>query len=107
MATVSVTDSDGSTWTVRRWWWKTVPWQSGFATLDALIFLIVLPFMLMWPIWLASKWLGASWTVRVERDGTAVLREKVRGWGKSGERIAELAQSAQAGELSHMVIETE
>lgn len=102
-----VTDPDGVQWRVRRWWWKTVPWETGFATLDALIFLIVLPFMVMWPFWLASKWLGASWTILVERDGTQVSRENVRGWRKSGERVRELAQQAQAGTLAQTLALTE
>lgn len=50
-----VTDPDGVSWRVRRWWWKTVPWETGFATLDALIFLIVLPFMVLWPFWLGVQ----------------------------------------------------
>ncbi|VEG54303.1 Uncharacterised protein [Mycolicibacterium aurum] len=103
----TVTDPDGATWRVRRWWWRTVPWETGFSTLDALIFVIVLPFMLMWPFWLASKWLGASWTVLVECEGTKVSRELVRGWRESGRRIDELAQAAEAGELAHLVIDEE
>jgi hypothetical protein len=97
-----VTDPEGVGWTVRRWWWKTVPWETGFATLDALIFVIVLPFMLMWPFWLLAKWLGASWTILVERDGEQVAREQVRGWGASGRRIAELAEQAHTGALAHL-----
>ncbi|MGE0780221.1 hypothetical protein [Mycolicibacterium sp.] len=95
-----VTDPAGVAWTVRRWWWKTLPWETGFATLDALIFLIVLPFMVLWPFWFAAKWLGASWTLLVERDGTQVHREQVRGWRASGVRVHELAQAAAAGTLA-------
>lgn len=95
-----VEDSDGVQWRIRRWWWKTVPWETGFATLDAMILLIVLPFMLMWPFWLAAKWCGVSWTVLVECDGSEVARERVRGWRASGQRIAELAESARAGTLA-------
>lgn len=98
-----VVGPDGVEWTVRRWWWKTLPYETGFATLDALIFVIVLPFMLMWPFWLLAKWLGASWTILVERDGKQVAREHVRGWGASGRRIAELAAQARSGELAHLV----
>ena len=95
-----VVDDDGWTWTIRRWGWRTLPWQSGFATLDAVFFLIMLPFMLMWPLWLAAKWLGVSWTVQILREGEKVGRERVRGWRKSGERIAELAAEAEAGTLA-------
>ncbi|BBY61433.1 hypothetical protein [Mycolicibacterium sarraceniae] len=31
-----VTDPNGVTWSVRRWWFDASPWESGFATLDAL-----------------------------------------------------------------------
>lgn len=93
----TVKDDAGVTWKVRRWWWTTLPWHTGFQTLDALIFVVVLPFMLMWPFWLAAKWLGVSWTVLIERDGVEVGREKVQGWRRSGERIQELADEVQAG----------
>jgi hypothetical protein len=77
-----------------------VPYQSGIDLLDVLIFLVVLPFMLAWPFWLASKWLGARWSVVIERDGTKVGEEKVRGWRRSGERIQEIARRAEAGTLA-------
>ena len=97
MAKVTVTDPTGQQMTVRRWWFTPVPWETGFQTLDALIFLIVLPFMAVWPFWLALKWLGVAWEVRVERDGTVVSREKVRGWQRSGERIGQIAAAIQSG----------
>lgn len=93
----NVVGPDGVKWTVRRWWWKTIPWETGFATLDMIILLIVLPFMAAWPLWLLAKWCGVPWTVLVERDGTEVTRERVRGWRNSGQRIAELAGMAEAG----------
>lgn len=97
MARVTVTDPEGETVTVRRWWWRTLPWETGFATLDAFIFLLVLPFMLMWPVWLALKWFGVPWTILIERDGERIGRERVNGWRRSGERIYEIAASVQAG----------
>jgi hypothetical protein len=100
MAKVTVTDPDDAEWTVRRWWFTAVPYQSGIDLLDVLIFLVVLPFMLAWPFWLASKWLGARWSVVIERDGTKVGEEKVRGWRRSGERIQEIARGAEAGTLA-------
>lgn len=102
-----VVDPEGVAWRVRRWWWTPVPWETGFATLDMLILLIMLPFMVMWPFWLLAKWLGASWTIVIERDGTEVGRERVRGWRTSGQRVDELAQSAQAGTLAHLLEPTE
>jgi hypothetical protein len=95
-----VTDPEGVNWSIRRWWWRTVPWESGIALIDLIIFAIVLPFMLMWPFWLMAKWLGVPWTIVIERDGTEVGREQVRGWRRSGERIDEIARSAQAGTLT-------
>ncbi|KUH97878.1 hypothetical protein AU190_21820 [Mycolicibacterium acapulense] len=97
MARVTVTDPEGETVTVRRWWWRTIPWETGFSTLDAVIFLLVLPFMVMWPFWLLLKWLGVSWKIVIERDGERIGRERVRGWRRSGERIYEIAASVQAG----------
>ncbi|MFV9636403.1 hypothetical protein [Mycobacterium neumannii] len=97
MARATVTDPEGETVTVRRWWWRTIPWETGFSTLDAFIFLLVLPFMVMWPFWLLLKWLGVSWKIVIERDGERIGRERVRGWRRSGERIYEIAASVQAG----------
>ncbi|NVN50050.1 hypothetical protein [Mycolicibacterium hippocampi] len=91
-----VKDLDGTTWIVRRWWWRAIPWETGFATLDMVILLVMLPFMALWPFWLVAKWLGMPWTIVIERDGVEVDRERVRGWRRSGERIRELADSAQA-----------
>ena len=100
MAKVTVTDPEGAQWSVGRWWFKTIPWQSGIDFLDFIIFLIVLPFMVVWPFWLMSKWLGARWSIVIERDGTKLGEEKVRGWRRSGERIQETARSAEAGTLT-------
>ncbi|AQT82869.1 hypothetical protein B1R94_16740 [Mycolicibacterium litorale] len=95
-----VTDPEGITWSVRRWWWKTIPWETGFATLDGLIFLVVFPFMLMWPLWLLAKWLGVPWTLVITRDGTEFGRERVAGWRRSGERMADIAASIETGTLT-------
>jgi hypothetical protein len=100
MAKVTVTDPSGAEWTVQRWWFKTIPYETGIDFLDFIIFIIVLPFMVVWPFWLLSKWLGARWSIEIRRDGTKVGEEKVRGWAKSGQRINEIAQSVQAGTLN-------
>jgi hypothetical protein len=102
-----VLDPEGVRWTVRRRWWKTLPWETGFDSLDALFFVIMLPFMALWPFWLLAKWLGVSWTIVVDRDGERVAREKVRGWRASSRRIAELARQAQEGALTPPVALTE
>ena len=91
-----VRDLDGAGWTVRRWWWRTLPWETGFATLDMVLLLIALPLMVMWPFWLMAKWLGVPWTIVVECDGVEVDRERVRGWRGSRQRISELVEWARA-----------
>jgi hypothetical protein len=78
MAKVTVTDPTGENWTVRRWWFTAIPWQSGFQTLDMLIF-------------------------RVEHDGNVVAKEKVRGWRRSGERIAQIAAAIQSGTAQYPI----
>jgi hypothetical protein len=100
MAKLTVIDPSGAQWSVRRWWFKTIPYETGVDFLDFIIFIIVLPFMIAWPFWLLSKWLGARWSIVIERDGQKAGEEKVRGWRKSGVRINEIAQSAQAGTFS-------
>ena len=95
-----VTDADGVRWSVRRWWWKTIPWQTGFDTLDTFIFLICLPFMLLWPFWFLAKFVGVPWTIDIKRDGTKVGSEQVKGWKQSKARVEELARSAQDGALT-------
>jgi hypothetical protein len=100
MAKVAVTDPDGTAWTVRRWWFRTIPYQTGIDFLDFIVFLIVLPFMVVWPLWLALKWLGVPWSFVIERDETKVGEEHVRGWRRSGERIQEIARAVEAGTLT-------
>jgi hypothetical protein len=97
MAKVTVVDPSGEQWTVRRWWFTPIPWESGIAFIDMIIFVVVLPFMVAWPIWLLLKSLGVPWSIVVERGDTKVGEEKVRGWKKSGERIDEIARLVQAG----------
>jgi hypothetical protein len=100
MAKAEVTDPTGTKWTIRRWWFSPMPWQTGLDSLDAIIFVIMLPFMLLWPFWLISKWLGAAWSIEILRDGKKVGEEKARGWRKSGERINAIAQAAAGGMLT-------
>ena len=95
-----VTDPNGVTWSVHRWWFKAVPYETGIGFLDMIIFLIVLPFMIVWPFWFLLKWLGVRWAIVIERDGKKVGQELVRGWRASGNRVDELAQAAEAGALA-------
>jgi hypothetical protein len=95
-----LTDPNGVSWSVQRWWFKSVPWETGIEFLDFIIFIVVLPFMIVWPFWFMLKWLGVPWSIEIRRDGTKVGEEHVRGWRRSGRRINELAQAAAAGALS-------
>jgi hypothetical protein len=94
-----VRDPNGAYWSVHRRWW---PFPDVFDVID-LAFLgwigavLALPFLLLWPFWLASKVLGARWAIIVEHDGAEADRELVRGWSASGARIAELARLIQQG----------
>jgi hypothetical protein len=100
VAKAEVTDPTGAQWTIRRWWFSAMPWQTGLDFLDVILFMLMLPLMVLWPFWLLSKWLGAAWSIEIERDGKKVGEEKVRGWRRSGERINEIAQSAAGGLLA-------
>jgi hypothetical protein len=100
MAKTEVTDSSGVKWSVKRWWLN--PWlgSTGLDILDLIIFIFMLPILIAWPFWYASKWLGARWSIEIRRDGKKVGEERVRGWGPSGQRVDELRQAAEAGALS-------
>lgn len=94
-----VTDPNGTEWSVHRRWW---PFPDVFDIVDVAFFgwiglLFALPFLLLWPIWLATKFLGARWTIEVERNGSRVDTELVRGWARSDARIAELSGQLAQG----------
>jgi hypothetical protein len=94
-------DPTGFEWRIKRGWF--VPPRlgaTGLAIFDFIIFLVVLPFLIAWPFWFASKWLGADWSIEIWRGGVQLDEQRVRGWRKSKQRIAELAQAADAGELT-------
>jgi hypothetical protein len=94
-----VVDPNGTVWSVHREWWP-FPGVLDF-TFDLFEVLLALPFLLLWPFWLATKGLGGRWTIVVERDGHEVGRELVRGWNRSKGRIAalclEVGQGARSG----------
>jgi len=54
-------------------------------------------YVVEWPFWFIAKLFGVPSKIVIERDGTPVGQERVRGWNKSGQRIKEIAQSAAAG----------
>ncbi|MBU8831023.1 hypothetical protein [Mycolicibacterium goodii] len=94
-----VTDPRGTQWSVYRRWW---PFASATdvienAIFDTLGFLLIAVFVLAWPFWLMTKFLGARWAIRIDRDGAHVDTELVRGWSRSRRRITELAEQLGAG----------
>ncbi|BBZ61112.1 hypothetical protein [Mycolicibacterium monacense] len=94
----AVTDPNGTTWSVHRQWW---PFPGVVdLTFDLFGLVLALPFLVLWPFWLVTKWLGGRWTILVERDGQEMNRERVRGWQRSKGRIAELAWQISQGARS-------
>jgi len=98
----AVRDPGGIGWQVRRRWWPYSDTLDGddLFHLDWLAVALVLPFLLVWPLWLLSKLFGARWSIIVEREGAESHRELVRWWGASEARIAELAHDIQRGARS-------
>ena len=96
---VVVSDPGGVQWSVRRKWW---PFFGADDLLDLsfiglLGLLLVLPLLVLWPFWLATKFLGARWRIIVERDHAEASTELVRGWGRSKARINDLALEIAQG----------
>lgn len=93
-----VVDPNGAAWSIHREWW---PFPGVLdLTLDVFDLILALPFVVLWPVWLATKGLGARWTIVIERDGHEVGRERVRGWNRSNGRIAALALEISQGARS-------
>jgi hypothetical protein len=85
-----VTDPDGVQWSVSREWFFGLPsWLDGSSDLGLILFAV-------WPF-LIAHWLGLPWVIVINRAGTAMGTEEVRGWVKSERRVQEIAQSAAAG----------
>ncbi|GFM18336.1 MULTISPECIES: hypothetical protein [Mycobacteriaceae] len=93
-------DSDGVTWRVRRAQWPLLGAidmaSHGSSTFGVVLFLLALPLLAAWPIWLLAKLCGVPWKVVTERDGDEVAREKVKGWRASGRRIQEIVAEKKA-----------
>jgi hypothetical protein len=94
-----VADPNGVQWSVdrasmRHFWWE------GGTTVDSELFDLVVRGVI-WPFWFIAHWLGLRWVIVIERDGTQVGEERVRGWDKSKRRIQEIAESVAAGTLEH------
>lgn len=55
---------------------------------------------LLWPFWLLTEFLGARWTIVIERGNAEVDPKLVWGWRKSRERVTEIARQVASGEMS-------
>lgn len=94
-----VVDPNGTPWSVRRRWWP-FPGDALDLTFGWFEVIVGAFFAVLWPFWLAGKFLGVPWVIVVERDGQQVGRESVRGWRRSATRITELAGQVGRGTRS-------
>jgi len=83
---------------VRRDWWPFPGDLLDFTDLFEIV--IGLVFVVLWPFWLVTKFLGARWVIVVERDGHEVGRELVRGGRKAKARVNEIARQIAGGDRS-------
>ena len=67
---------------------------------DLFEILIGLIFVALWPFWLLTKFLGARWVIRIERDGHEVGHELVRGGARAKARVNEIALQIARGDRS-------
>jgi hypothetical protein len=93
-----VLDPHGTAWSVRRDWWPFPGDVLDFTDLFEIA--IGLVFVVLWPFWLLTKFLGARWVVVVERDGYEVGRELVRGGRRAKSRVHEIALQIAGGDRS-------
>jgi hypothetical protein len=83
---------------VGRDWW---PFPGDLLDFTDLIEIVIgLLFVVLWPFWLLTKFLGARWVVVIERDGHEVGRELVRGGRKAKARINDIALQIAKGDRS-------
>ena len=83
---------------MRRDWWPFPGDLLDFTDLFEIV--IGLVFVVLWPFWLVTKFLGARWVIVVERDGHEVGRELVRGGRKAKARVNEIARQIAGGDRS-------
>ena len=93
-----VLDPHGRAWSVHRDWW---PFPGDLLDFTDLIEIAIgLVFVVLWPFWLLTKFLGARWVIMVERDGHEVGRELVRGGRKAKARVNQIALQIANGDRS-------
>jgi hypothetical protein len=93
-----VLDPHGRAWSVHRDWWPFPGDLLDFT--DVIEIAVGLVFVVLWPFWLLTKFLGARWVVVVERDGHEVGRELVRGGRKAKARVNQIALQIANGDRS-------
>ncbi|KMO84986.1 hypothetical protein BST22_04375 [Mycolicibacterium chubuense] len=96
-----VTDPQGVQWSVHRRLWPFPDLEDLLDNFDffgwVIGLVLVLPLLVLWPVWFLAKLLGVRWVLVVERDHVEVERELVRGWRRSGVRSTELAAQLAQG----------
>lgn len=93
-----VLDPHGRAWSVRRDWW---PFPGDLVDFTGLFEIVIgLVFVVLWPFWLMTKFLGARWVVVVEREGHEVQRELVRGGRRAKARVNEIGLQIAGGDRS-------
>jgi hypothetical protein len=93
-----VLDPHGRAWDVHRDWWRFPGDLLNFTDLFEIATGLV--FVVLWPFWLLTKFLGARWVVVVERDGHEIGRELVRGGRKVKARVNQIALQIANGDRS-------
>jgi hypothetical protein len=93
-----VLDPHGRAWSVHRDWWPFPGDLLDFTDLFEIV--IGLVFVVLWPFWLLTKFLGARWVIVIERDGHEVGRELVRGSGRAKRRVDQIASEVAGGDRS-------
>jgi hypothetical protein len=92
-----VEDPEGVRWTVRRktWWYPSHVFGYN-DVLDVVLFVLLAPFWLGWPLWFLAKLLGVPWVIVVQRGDERVGTERVRGWRAAERRVKEIKKSIGA-----------
>lgn len=93
------TDAEGTRWSVRRHWMPLFDYLDmatwGVNWFGLVMFMIALPFLVVWPFWLLGKLCGVPWKIIVTRAGEVVAEEKVSGWRPSRRRIDEIVHGLE------------
>ena len=83
---------------MRRDWWPFPGDLLDFTDLFEIA--IGLVFVVLWPFWFLTKFLGARWVVVVECGGHEKGRELVRGGSKANTRVNQIAYEIAGGHRS-------